>query len=85
MKNNNNYSTSPPVVSNKYSQRIRKPTARLIDNQLNETNSRVTVRPYIVHVICRNDCSPSVMTNESNHNISTVSHTSKVARRRRMF
>ena len=35
VKDDNNSSTSPPVVAIKYPKRIRKPTARLIDNQLN--------------------------------------------------
>ena len=69
--------SSSPITPKKYSKRFRIATSRLIDNQLNETNSRVKVR-YIPRVICRNESSLSVMTNEANRNISTVGHFSKL-------
>ena len=77
MKNYNNFSTSPLVASRKYPKRVRKSTEHLIDNQLNESNSRAIVRPSITNVICINDYSVSVMTNEPNYNVSTTNSLQK--------
>ena len=41
------------------------------------------VIPSITHIICRNESSLNVMTNEENINISTVNHSSKVVSRKK--
>ena len=82
-KNDNIFSTSPHVASRKYPKRIWKSTARLIDNQLNETNFRAIVGPSIENVIYRHDCSVSVMIIEPTQNIFTASHYSNAIRRTR--
>ena len=50
--------------------------------QLNEINFRVKVRS-IIHAIYRNESSLSIMTNEEDHNISTVSYSSNVFSKKR--
>ena len=82
MVNNQKSFTSSSATTPQKSTTLRKSTSRLIGNQLNETNSKVIVRP-ITHVIYRNESSLITMTNEANRNVYTVSHPSKVVRKKK--